>query len=167
MDAAQGILAIPDSHGIVSRVQGTVGTYLSNMMFLQNGVVLDGERYPTVEHAYQASKFQDPRFRKLILGMEGESELGYGKVVKRWTRTIDMPKLGSSEKLFTMKSLVRQKFEGHPGLDALLSGTKGLMIYEVNWWGDRFWGVDRNGVGQNHLGRILMDVRSRNDDPFE
>ena len=33
-----------------------------------------------------------------------------------------------------------------------------LNIVEGNTWGDVFWGVC-NGIGENHLGNILMDVR--------
>jgi predicted NAD-dependent protein-ADP-ribosyltransferase YbiA (DUF1768 family) len=35
---------------------------------------------------------------------------------------------------------------------------------ETNWWGDKFWGVHRTslseqGVGENNLGKLLMDIR--------
>jgi hypothetical protein len=39
----------------------------------------------------------------------------------------------------------------------LLTGDEELI--EGNFWGDVFWGVC-NGVGKNHLGKILMEVRS-------
>jgi hypothetical protein len=33
-------------------------------------------------------------------------------------------------------------------------------LVEGNRWGDQFWGVDlRTGLGENHLGKILMKVR--------
>jgi predicted NAD-dependent protein-ADP-ribosyltransferase YbiA (DUF1768 family) len=29
----------------------------------------------------------------------------------------------------------------------------------MNWWGDTFWGTDKDGKGENMLGRLLMEVR--------
>jgi predicted NAD-dependent protein-ADP-ribosyltransferase YbiA (DUF1768 family) len=36
--------------------------------------------------------------------------------------------------------------------------TGDAELVEGNWWDDTFWGVC-NGVGQNNLGKILMDTR--------
>jgi predicted NAD-dependent protein-ADP-ribosyltransferase YbiA (DUF1768 family) len=32
-------------------------------------------------------------------------------------------------------------------------------IIEWNNWGDRIWGKTYDGVGENHLGKILMKIR--------
>ena len=40
--------------------------YLSNFAILSTPVVLDGEKYISTEHAYQAAKFLDPVLRKQI-----------------------------------------------------------------------------------------------------
>jgi predicted NAD-dependent protein-ADP-ribosyltransferase YbiA (DUF1768 family) len=34
-----------------------------------------------------------------------------------------------------------------------------MELVEYNYWGDLYWGVCR-GEGENHLGRILMEIRS-------
>ena len=39
-----------------------------------------------------------------------------------------------------------------------LLGTGDTYLEEGNTWNDTFWGVC-NGVGENNLGRILMEVR--------
>ena len=39
-----------------------------------------------------------------------------------------------------------------------LEETRGSELIEGNTWGDRFWGVSR-GIGENHLGKILMEER--------
>lgn len=39
----------------------------------------------------------------------------------------------------------------------LRTGEQDLI--EGNDWGDTFWGVDQ-GIGDNHLGKILMQVRT-------
>ena len=58
-----------------------------------------------------------------------------------------------------MENLVRQKFTQHPRLRELLLRTDSRPLVEQNTWGDRFWGL-YHGVGENHLGRILMKVRA-------
>jgi predicted NAD-dependent protein-ADP-ribosyltransferase YbiA (DUF1768 family) len=58
-----------------------------------------------------------------------------------------------------MGFLVRQKFR-EPKLRELLAGTRNAELIEGNYWGDRFWGVYvGDGKGENHLGKILMQVR--------
>lgn len=42
----------------------------------------------------------------------------------------------------------------------LLLDTGDAILEEGNHWNDTFWGVRlKNGQGQNHLGKILMQVR--------
>ncbi|MDR0319536.1 MAG: NADAR family protein [Rickettsiales bacterium] len=63
-------------------------------------------------------------------------------------------------KLPVMKDLVRQKFYFSTALGKMLVGTGDAELLEGNSWGDTFWGIC-NGVGDNNLGKILMDVRER------
>ena len=58
-----------------------------------------------------------------------------------------------------MLELVRDKFTGNYALKAQLLATEDEHLEEGNWWGDRYWGTCE-GVGENHLGKILMQVRS-------
>jgi hypothetical protein len=44
-------------------------------------------------------------------------------------------------------------------LKQLLLATGDKELIEGNTWGDTFWGVC-NGIGQNHLGKILMAKRT-------
>ena len=60
-------------------------------------------------------------------------------------------------RLRLMKELVRRKFE-NPELRSLLLSTGTTVLVEGNQWGDTFWGVCK-GVGENHLGLILMEIR--------
>jgi hypothetical protein len=59
-------------------------------------------------------------------------------------------------KLDVMEDLLRQKFVG---LARALVMTGDEELVEGNTWGDRFWGVCQ-GAGENHLGRLLMKIRS-------
>jgi ribA/ribD-fused uncharacterized protein len=60
-----------------------------------------------------------------------------------------------------MKALVKLKFEQNPELASLLCSTGDALLEEGNYWNDYYWGVDfKTGRGQNHLGKILMEVRT-------
>lgn len=131
----------------ITRFQGKY-RFLSN--FYPATILLDGVEYPTVENAYQASKYL-PRHRKDFTTMAP----GQAKRMGRKSR--ELPVAWETIKTFQMKFLLRQKFE-HPDLreQLLLTGTE--EIIEGNTWGDMFWGM-YNGVGSNHLGRLLMEIR--------
>ena len=60
-----------------------------------------------------------------------------------------------------MEEIVRAKFTQNPKLKEQLLSTGDAILIERNTWNDRYWGVDiRSGVGKNHLGKILMKIRS-------
>ena len=58
-----------------------------------------------------------------------------------------------------MFDIVLSKFASNPVLKNLLLDTNNEELIEGNTWNDTYWGVC-NGEGQNHLGKILMKVRS-------
>jgi ribA/ribD-fused uncharacterized protein len=123
--------------------------FLSN--FYAAPIYVDGVRYPSVEHAYHAHKTFDETSRKLIREAKTPviaKKLGYAvKLREDW---LDV-------RVSLMKIFVKKKFE-NPFLKELLLATEDAILIEGNTWGDKFWGVCR-GVGENHLGRILMEVR--------
>jgi len=61
-------------------------------------------------------------------------------------------------KLGIMAQLVVQKFTNNAVLAQRLHDTGDAELIEGNTWGDTFWGICK-GKGENHLGRILMEVR--------
>ena len=123
--------------------------FLSN--FWPSEVVLDGQRFPTVEHAYQASKVLSTKERERIMLASTPA------AAKRMGRRLALRPDWDEAKLSVMRGLVGQKFE-IPGLRDLLLATGDAELVEGNRWGDTFWG-ECEGVGLNHLGRILMCVR--------
>lgn len=147
-------LAIDDFHGDYA--------FLSN--FAPAPVSLDGVRYPTVEHAYQAAKTLEPREREKI---RSASTPGLArKLGRKLTKRPDWPDL----KVDIMRDLIRQKFEGQPDLKNRLLATGAAELVEGNTWHDNFWGDCRCSKcavlpGQNWLGRILMDLRQQLKDP--
>lgn len=56
-----------------------------------------------------------------------------------------------------MLHLLRLKFE-IPAIAEDLLDTGDQRLVEGNVWGDRYWGVC-DGVGENWLGELLMQVR--------
>jgi ribA/ribD-fused uncharacterized protein len=130
--------------------------WLSN--FFPATVVLDGEAYPTVEHAYQAAKALRPKDQKRIREAPSPGR------AKRLGRTLEYVRFDWDEyKVPLMRYLLAQKFE-HEGLKLDLLGTYPQPLVEGNTWHDTFWGVcecPRCGhEGRNMLGRLLMDQRT-------
>lgn len=41
----------------------------------------------------------------------------------------------------------------------LLMATGNKYLEERNWWGDLYWGRDKEGNGENMLGKLLMEIR--------
>ena len=66
-----------------------------------------------------------------------------------------------------MKSLLIQKFDRdlNPENYQKLMMTGDKYLEETNYWNDIFWGVakkdlNEQGVGENNLGKLLMEIRS-------
>jgi len=128
--------------------------FLSN--FFPSEIWLDEERYPTVEHAYQASKTLNLAERALV-----GTAVSPGQAKRRGQR-MTLREDWEDVKISIMKSLVEQKFTRHPDLKKQLLATENQVLQEGNRWNDTFWGVDLiTELGSNHLGRILMNVRKK------
>lgn len=128
--------------------------FLSN--FHPSEVGMDGILYPTVEHAYQAAKTLNPGLRAAI---RNAGTPGYAKQMGRAVKLRDD---WESVKLDVMLDLLRKKFS-HEDFKRQLLATGDSTLIEGNDWGDHFWGMSGyhpKRVGLNHLGRLLMQVRS-------
>lgn len=127
--------------------------FLSN--FFPAKVVYDGVMYRSVEAAYQAAKTVDKAERKKI-----QNVLFAGQA-KKLGQTVTLRHGWEGMKLEVMYDLLKQKFAVEP-LKKMLLDTEDAVLLEGNTWGDRFFGVEKEGgkwVGQNHLGKLLMRVR--------
>lgn len=128
-------------------------SFLSNFFLIE--IVLDGERYPTVEHAFQAAKTLDKEQRRTILQAETPAK------ARRLGRKVALRPDWDQVKFDIMLDLLRQKFS-QPDLRQRLLETGDAELIEGNAWGDRIWGcvlVEGQWVGENHLGKLLMKVR--------
>lgn len=135
----------------IDRFQGKAA-FLSN--FARCKIFYCGMHYPTVEHAYQAMKSDKPKERQEIANLPTPG------AAKRRGQKILLPDDWDDLKLVIMEDLLRLKFQ-NPHYRRLLLGTGGATLIEGNDWGDTFWGQSPadSGVGQNHLGKLLMKIR--------
>ncbi len=134
-----------------------IGEFQGEYRFLSNfwpaPCIFEGRRYPSSEHAYQAAKSLDPAERARIAAMATPSE------AKRAGRAMALRPDWESVKFDVMRACVRSKFAINSDLAEMLLATGDAVLEEGNTWGDRVWGVV-DGIGENRLGKILMDVRA-------
>lgn len=135
---------------MISEFQGNY-RWLSN--FWRCKIEIDGIVFESAEHAYQAHK---PLSNRDMLWVAAAQSSGAAK--RRGARVIIRPDW-NNVKVDIMRKVVTAKFRQNKYLMKLLLETGNQQLVEGNTWGDRFWGKC-DGVGQNWLGRILMDVRS-------
>lgn len=128
-----------------------VHAFLSN--FYPCRVKFRGVEFRSLEHAYQASKTDNPFEHLRIAGMTTAKEAKqYGN------RNLYLPKDWEGRKVGVMRRLIAKKFREDSDLADLLVRTFPAKLVEGNWWGDKFWGVCQ-GEGKNMLGRLLMQRR--------
>jgi len=109
----------------------------------------------TLEHHFQAAKTDDPAQHARILSAKTPGEAK--RLGRRATLRADWETRKDREMLY----LLRMKFNEKALAKKLVETGDGELI-EGNSWGDTYWGaVKSNGkwVGQNKLGRLLMQVR--------
>jgi ribA/ribD-fused uncharacterized protein len=132
----------------------TTGEYGCFSNFSRHSIHLEGKRWPTSEHYFQAQKFE---------GTEHEEE------VRRAKTPSEAARLGRSRKLplrrdwesvkdQVMLEAARAKFTQHDALRAILLGTGDALLVE-HTENDSYWGDGGDGSGKNRLGQILMSVR--------
>lgn len=121
-------------------------------------VRFDGVEYPSVEHAYQAAKTLSTTEREAI---RKATKPGTAKALGR---VVTLRNDWDEIKLQVMTDLVRQKFKNSHRYRLMLLATANAELIEGNYWRDEFWGAtwlpdELKWRGQNHLGKILMQVR--------
>ena len=141
--------------------------FLSNLY--PSKIEHQGIEYPSVEHFYVAMKINDQQlingkyytpadFREMIASIPDPDQ------IKRIGRMAKLRQDWDSQKLKVMNWGVHQKFKNHEDLKEMLLNTGYQELIYGNWWHDNFFGYcscpkcGNNGL--NHLGKILMEVRS-------
>lgn len=124
--------------------------WLSNFHLCQ--VTGSSLTYPSSENAYQAAKFP-PNERHQFLDISPVAAKKLGQNGKLYTK-----EEWETKKIIVMKAVTYHKYHQNEDLRKMLLDTEDKYLEETNWWGDIFYGV-YNGVGNNWLGKILMDER--------
>jgi ribA/ribD-fused uncharacterized protein len=115
-------------------------------------IIVDGLKFPTSEHAFAAGKTDDPDWiQKIQLAPTPAS-------AKRIGKKCPMKDGWGSLRIDRMRKVLSIKFAAGNEMAKLLIATGDEELVEHNTWGDKFFGV-YNGVGENWLGKLLMDRR--------
>lgn len=127
--------------------------FLSN--FYPVEIVGPGDiKFRTVEHAYMASKSLRP------LDWENIKKAHHPGVAKRLGQKVTLRPDWEHVKLDVMWGLLIQKFTPNTYLAGQLLATNDAELVEGNFHGDKYWGIClKTGVGENHLGTLLMSIR--------
>jgi ribA/ribD-fused uncharacterized protein len=138
----------------------------SNMS--QHPIDVDGVRYPTVEHYFQAMKakeFDDKEMlEKIIKAKTPKAVKAMGKKVKNFVKEI-----WDAKRDEVMRTGVRAKFVQHPELRKQLLETGERQIGEADAR-NMYWGIGTSVSseksnhpekwrGQNKMGKLLMELR--------
>mmetsp|Transcript_3475 Transcript_3475/g.4302 ORF Transcript_3475/g.4302 Transcript_3475/m.4302 type:complete len:165 (-) Transcript_3475:74-568(-) len=118
---------------------------------------VQGYPYATAEHYFQAQKFSSPEYREEIRkarsGLQAK-KLGAAErddIVENWYEKQEE----------VMKRGLAAKFAQHADLkEVLLSTQNANIIYDSS--SDSFWGIGKDGKGENKLGKLLVEIREEN-----
>ena len=145
---------------IDKEVKMDINEYLTKIFPLENfsafGLTMNGIYFKTGEHAFQYLKFKDKKicdeiincndpYSARILGRKYKSER-----ISNWSDV----KYDYLEKIFKLK------LEQNPIVKEALLATKDYLICEYCVDEDIEWGLDKNGNGENKLGKTWMKVRN-------
>ena len=114
-----------------------------------------GVLWPTSEHVYHSEKFDNEDLKNQIRNARSAHEAlklaqaNIGKYRKNW----------DSIKLDIMKQILRAKVDQHPYVKKKLLETGDKELVEDSWR-DAYWGWGPNKDGENHLGKLWMEVRA-------
>ena len=117
---------------------------------------LDGVTWRSIEHYYQAIKFDCEGYREKIRHAKtpkGAEKLGKTRFKKKradWKRV----------KTIVMTRAVYTQCRTYPEMSKKLLMTDNENLVEDSQF-DYFWGCGRDRRGENHYGKVLMNVRAK------
>lgn len=127
-------------------------------------IFIGGTSWPTVEHYFQACKFEDDSIREKIQSLS--SPMSAAKEGRN--RNNPLREDWEDVKDSIMRTSLSAKFKQHPSLrkELLSTGDANIIEHTTN---DSYWGDGGDGNGKNVLGKLLVEVReelkSVNADP--
>jgi|SRR6478736_2492795 len=148
-----------DTTKITYDSKGRVKNWFSNMLPFDEPFVYDGISYRTPENFYQAMKMPRDRndLRAEIAAMNPYTAKLAVRDKEKYPWRTDWTKEMS---LRVMRYILGIKFLPATSWAGKLLETGNEPIVEFNNWGDVWFGWDiRKKQGENHLGKILMNIR--------
>jgi len=118
-------------------------------------VEIDGKKWATTEHYYQAQRFAGTEYEEVIREIKTPFQ---AKVVAKsgvYTRRKDW----FDVKFDIMMKAVRAKFKQHNDLRDILVSTGNAILKEHTDL-DHYWADGGDGSGRSRLGEVLMIIRS-------
>jgi N-glycosidase YbiA len=129
--------------------------------FSPHGFTLDGVHWPTAEHYYQAHKFWGTDQTELFLAVQqAASPTAAAALGRNPQYQYQLRPDWEAVKLTVMHQAVWAKFQTHAMIRQILLDTQEQVIIEDSPV-DSFWGCGADRQGQNHLGKVLMQVRQQ------
>lgn len=124
--------------------------------FSAHGFELGGKYWATVEHYFQAQKFEGTPHEDAIRTAANP------KVAKSMGQDRKRPLRADWEKVkdTVMVRGVLAKFQTHTAIRQILLDTGDRLLVE-NAPSDYYWGIGQDGSGRNQLGKTLMAVRKQ------
>jgi ribA/ribD-fused uncharacterized protein len=114
-----------------------------------------GLDFDTSEAAYQWEKFpQSPVLQEAILHAPSAHEAFTLAVDERSRQRDDWDEV----RVEIMRAILQAKVEQHPYVKRKLLDTGARTLIEDSWR-DTFWGIGRDGHGENMLGCLWMEIR--------
>ncbi|MEZ2229440.1 NADAR family protein [Microcoleus sp.] len=125
--------------------------------FSLHDICINGQKWLTVEHYYQAQKFVTSADERLVAAIRAvptpQEAANLGRDPNHRLRAD-----WEAVKISVMCEAVKTKFLTHTDIQQILLKTGDRLIVE-NSPTDYYWGCGCDQTGQNHLGKILMSVR--------
>lgn len=130
----------------------TTGEYGFMSNFSKHPITMDGKKYETTEHYYQAMKATNDENHESVRLAKGP------KKSKDLARTILLRPDWEDVKYEIMKDALRAKAQQYGFIIPALvtSGTEELAEDSPY---DYIWGTGKDGTGQNLLGKAWMEIR--------
>lgn len=123
-----------------------------------NAVRIWGINFMTAEHAFQYKKFEtsNPRIAERIKSAQSPWAVYQITRENREFARTDWQDI----KLKIMEEIINAKLQQNDDVREQLIKTGRRTIVENSPW-DSFWGAGSDGKGENHLGKIWMNIREK------